>query len=279
MDNIVRSKWGIHNRSIEKINALYGDVYNLDNKYILKIININSNEKQGLINSFMNKAHEKGFPVPRTTQTKEGGLFFSESRKTYSLYDYISGNHYDFKEGSLIQAATTLARFHDEFEKELELEQEVEKVCGDVYPYDLSGIKYYTSEVREAVKLIDRSERFCVSLPRQIGHFDYIPSNLIFKNGKMIGLIDFDIMRVSEKARDLAISLHRLTKNELQKKLFLDSYGSINNLTDAELQSMNDLYFDEMKRKLIYTIRRYNISPKPFKVLFDRIKNEKLERV
>lgn len=269
---IIEDNWDINVRSIEKIKALYSDIYVINEEYVLKITDINSGKKQKIINLCMSKAYEKKLPVPKIIRTKNGELLLAQNHRTYSVSSYLRGHPYDFKERSLAQAAQTLALFHLCFEKEIELEQQVRDICGSVYPYDLSGLKHYNEDVKFVIKLIEQSPELSIDLPRQIGHFDYTVGNLIFENNRMVGLIDFDIMRVSETARDVAIPLYRLTNSVAQQKVFLDSYNAVKQLSDIEIEAMHDLYVDEMKRKLIYTIRRYEISSKPFDVLFDRVK-------
>lgn len=274
---IIEDHWGIDVCNIEKIKALYSDVYVINEKYVLKITDINSGKKQKIINLCINKAYEKKLPVPKIIRTKSGELLLAQNHKTYSMSSYLPGHPYDFKECSLVRAAQTLALFHLCFKKELELERQVRDVCGDVYPYDLSGLKCHNEDVKFVIKLIEQPVALPIGLPRQIGHFDYTVGNLIFESDRMVGLIDFDIMRVSETARDVAIALYGLTNSVAQQEVFLSSYNAINQLSDVEIGTMYDLYVDEMKRKLIYTIRRYEMSSKPFDILFDRVKKMGLQ--
>ena len=271
---IIEDNWDINVRSIERIKALYSDIYIINEEYVLKIADINSSKKQKIINLCMSTACEKKLPVPKIIKTKNGELLLAQNHRTYSVISYLRGCPYDFKEHSLVQAAQTLALFHLCFKKEIELEQRVKDVCGNVYPYDLSGLKHHNEDVKFVIKLIEQHPKLSIDLPQQIGHFDYTAPNLIFEKNRMVGLIDFDIMRVSETARDVAIALYRLTNSAAQQKVFLDSYNAVKQLSDVEIEAMHDLYVDEMKRKLIYTIRRYEISSRPFDILFNRVKKE-----
>ena len=101
-------------------------------------------------------------------------------------------------------------------------------------------------------------------MPEQIGHFDFTPSNLLFYNNKLTGVIDFDIMRVSERARDVVITQRKISNTKEDRHSFLEIYNEANPLLEEELNSLDDLYFDEIRRKLIYTIRRYKKAPQEY---------------
>ena len=75
---IIEDNWDINVRSIERIKALYSDIYIINEECVLKIADINSSKKQKIINLCMSTACEKKLPVPKIIKTKAmSGLIFS----------------------------------------------------------------------------------------------------------------------------------------------------------------------------------------------------------
>ena len=62
---IIEDHWDINVCNIEKIKALYSDVYVINEKYVLKVTDINSSKKQKIINLCINKAYEKKLPIDK----------------------------------------------------------------------------------------------------------------------------------------------------------------------------------------------------------------------
>jgi Ser/Thr protein kinase RdoA (MazF antagonist) len=106
------------------------------------------------------------------------------------------------------------------------------------------------------------------SLPRQLGHYDYHPHNLLFDSrNKLTAILDFDLMRVSQRARDVALAMHKLARvygSQTEAKLdigatildratdFLSAYQQLFPLAKHEVISMPHLLRDEVIRKIAY---------------------------
>ena len=112
-----------------------------------------------------------------------------------------------------------------------------------------------------------------IKLPKQIGHFDFNPHNLIYnpKNYRIIALLDFDLIRVSQRARDIALGMHKISRvfgNKTERKndvggsipnrtqIFLNGYNKIVKLTKKEESAIPDLIIDEGIRKIIYLLKK-----------------------
>ena len=109
------------------------------------------------------------------------------------------------------------------------------------------------------------------NLPQQIIHSDLHPHNVLFKGQAAAAIIDFDCMRLSPVARDVAIATYRfgrqflvgqkMSETNLRKKAkklqdqFLTAYQRINPLTPQEIKALPLLIKDEFLTKLLFVLR------------------------
>jgi Ser/Thr protein kinase RdoA (MazF antagonist) len=262
---LLRDVWGIDAKVVVAKETTYSKVYFVDNTYVLKYNTINSIQKQELINHCMEICNID--TIQKVFKTKTG----QNLHYHYSLYEFKRCDTKDTDDlnfDMISQTAQTLALIHKTLAKEKDLEKRVSLTIGDVYPtetgdlstYDDEDIAYTAQKIKDSLK----TKPHLFNLPEQIGHFDFTPSNLIFYNNKLTGVIDFDIMRVSERARDVVITQRKISNREEDRHSFLEIYNEANPLLEEEINSLDDLYFDEIRRKLIYTIRRYKKAPQEY---------------
>jgi Ser/Thr protein kinase RdoA (MazF antagonist) len=63
------------------------------------------------------------------------------------------------------------------------------------------------SAARELVRRIDSAERRTAPLPRAVVHGDFTGPNVVFRDGALVAVLDFDLIGVAERAWDLAVAL------------------------------------------------------------------------
>ena len=95
--------------------------------------------------------------------------------------------------------------------------EEIEKVepKEDVDGFALKNVRFFKKVLFEILKVND-------NIDVTLCHSDFSFYNVLFNNGKMIGIIDFENLRWDPKARDVAYVCNKL--NESQTKLFIDEY-------------------------------------------------------
>ena len=93
-------------------------------------------------------------------------------------------------------------------------------------------------------------------LDRVIIHGDYGPYNLLFKNGKPVVIIDFELARLDWRLTDLATSMNTFTRNRMgfqQKKMrrFIQAYQSASNVGAEQLDYLPVVWEYLSLRRLI----------------------------
>lgn len=230
-------------------------------KGVLKATTINSPERQGAVNRCIEYLRQKGMPVPAIHRTADGRTFAVHEEHTLTLMDYVPGTTYDGSKEQLREAGVLLGRLH----RTLGNARLSPAATGEVYPNDpdfLESLLRFEGVIGNvAAALLQSFESVPESfpLPQQLGHYDFNGSNLLFQNGKISGLLDFDLIRTAERARDIAVAMYKLNRGKQslrRQQLFLDAYRSAHVLDEQEIKALPELYFDETRRKLTYILRR-----------------------
>lgn len=274
---ILHDGWNISNFAISKRfdKRLYSSIYLVDNfennkKFVLKKSKISNKNKQQVIFKVLRSI--KGLPIPQPIKSTQNKYYFEKGGAIFTLTRFVEGSTFDGSNVKLKLAANELANLHKAL-KNCQLAKSVRDICGDVYPLDLEylkNVKFKNPKLNTALKDLDKSpQKIPNTLPKQIGHFDYNPDNILFHKTteKVVGILDFDLLRYSQTARDVALASHRLSRKALETsgesnlnnkvKIFLSAYKSNNCLSDTEIEYLPALLIDEGYRKIIYLLKRY----------------------
>ena len=215
--SIINENYMLNINTIEKSEeSTDGNVYIIDNKYVMKIYNdINKAEAMTKLHIYLNS---KNMNVPKIVFTKDNKEFLPLDGNYIVLYTFLTGKKIGkwFKEDNEIikNIARELRRMHD-----LTTNNE----------FDLKDVPF----------MVD------ASLTRKsVLHFDLTKDNIFYSDGK-IEFIDFDDAKYGPSVVDVAIacSLLFITKKEgleLDKvKLFIKEY--YNNLDNEETKYIKEI--------------------------------------
>ncbi len=166
---------------------------------------------------------EHRFPVAGLIETVDGETLVEHNGRIYELFRFIRGKRFDKSNPAAAESGRVLAHFHDilrEFPNEPETKNSfhlnlsfVSKIGEVVSKLKLhepseelkgieSSVAYLQSQYEIAftkVESVDFS-----SLPTSIVHSDWHPGNMLYKDGEIIAVIDFDSLRVSPRVSDIA---------------------------------------------------------------------------
>jgi homoserine kinase type II len=172
---------------------------------------------------------QAGFPVPRLVPTRNRGLEVLHIRDhIYELFEFIAGHPYKRTTEEAQDAGCLLARFHEATIAVTAASAPVPAPHGDFH--DAPGVRTglcsigstlsahdsFTGDEAELATLIqtllaayDRSAAAVngtdlVSQPERVIHSDWHPGNLLFRNHKVVGVIDYDSVRFSRRIVDVA---------------------------------------------------------------------------
>lgn len=163
------------------------------------------------------------FPVAGLVESIDGSTLVIQEGRIYELFRFIRGKRFDKSNPAAAESGRVLAHFHDilrEFPDEPETtfsfhrgNSFVQRI-GEVKDIllknedsaELNGIdetlSYLQSQYESAhskIKFVD-----ITSLPTCIVHSDWHPGNMLYKDGEIIAVIDFDSLRVSPRITDIA---------------------------------------------------------------------------
>lgn len=241
--------------------------------------------------AFLSKAflflNDQGVATSRQIPTLAGDLFFESGGFFYQAFDFIDGDHFKGSKKELKEAARGIARLHQALAKASFLE-EIKKKPALLTPWSLEG----WNEMRELSKSKNGKENdifienadFILETAKSVQvffssgnsfrlqpiHCDLHPQNFIFKDEKLLAILDFEGLRIGELARDIANACHRMVRQYvvfsggdrrkyLPKgvRLFLEEYSKLNPISDKEKRAMPVFIKDEILRKLFKDLGKF----------------------
>jgi homoserine kinase type II len=232
---------------------------------------------------------ERGFPheVPNPIAAKNGKLFVKFNGIIFWIYNFIEGKTCVKQDRNKIkQTAKMMALSHKFLEG---FKPKSKKNWPGPFEVDWL-IKEIENSIKQAGRtktdkdFLDNAENVLNSLKSLNSkgydklqklpiHHDINGENMIFKNDKLVGLIDFDDSRIDTKIRDLTIYLQfecRTGKKyslDLNKaKLFLQEYRKHNKLDKKEIKFIPEIAISEYSDAFWYTYWLLKNDPKRTKV-------------
>ncbi|HMD55151.1 MAG TPA: phosphotransferase [Phycisphaerae bacterium] len=225
---------------------------------------------------------EKQFPLPHLIGTRrENNSMLQILGTIYELFEYIRGTGYDNSLEATSDSARILALYHKllrDYTPEYEpptgsfhnsrqinnsLDQIPDVVNKSTVPSGESAVIGSTLEVlRNAyVEAADRVNKFGLpDWPLQIVHCDWHPGNMLFRNQKVVAVIDYDSARLQQRIIDMANGVLQFSiigggddpstwpdhVDESRFKGFIRGYDSVEMISVAELQTIPWLMIEAM---------------------------------
>ena len=165
------------------------------------------------------------FPLPHLIGSrKDNNSMVQYNNSVYELFEYIRGNPYDYSLEATYDAGKTLALYHKllrDYTPEFEppegsyhdsrainagLEQvplTLEKLDRNVAEATVASTTAFLRDAYlQAAETVDAAG--LSQWPVQIVHCDWHPGNMLFRNQKVVAVIDYDAARLQQRAIDLA---------------------------------------------------------------------------
>ncbi len=221
------------------------------------------------------------FPLPHLIGTrKDNNSMVQLQNAVYELFEYIRGNNYDYSLEATYDAGKTLALYHKllrDYAPEFEppegsyhdskaihtgLEQvpiTLEKLDRDVADAQVAATTSFLREAYlRAAKIVE--DAGLPQWPVQIVHCDWHPGNMLFRNHKVVAVIDYDAARLQQRAIDLANGALQFSiiggsedpaqwpdyLDESRFKRFLRGYDEVDAISVAELKIIPWLMIEAM---------------------------------
>ena len=231
------------------------------------------------------------FPVPRLNKNLHGKTLTDIENSRFALFDYLDGYfhyheqiYFPSQTNTFLElAAQSLASLHEalrdftpvgrnpngfiskEGSRWLDLNWYLEQLAANKQQTqerlkgepgsEFSVILSRGTWIEDRLIVLDEILE-TAPLDRVIIHGDYGPYNLLFKHGKPVVMIDFELARLDWRLTDLATSMNMFTRNRLgfqQRKMrhFIQAYRSASNVRAEQLDYLPIVWEYLSLRRLI----------------------------
>ena len=219
-------------------------------KYILTIFEKRVNNRDlPFYLDLMDHIKSQGINCPRSLLSKQKKRLQSIKKKKLAIFTFIHGKCLkNWNKDICYSVGKELAKLHQlstNFHKErnndfsinkwVSIFEKLKKKVGNFFPETDSII----SKELDFLK-----ENWLKNLPKGIIHADLFPDNILFKNNKISGIIDFYFSCTDFFVYDLAITINAwcFNKNKFQHSFFsslINGYQSERKLTEHEKKKLN----------------------------------------
>lgn len=219
----------------------------------------------------------KNFPLPHLIGTREqNNSMLKIGPAIYEVFEFIDGTHYDGGLLATYEAGKTLALyhllvggFHSEWEPPRGHYHDSKMVHESFQPMAQILIKSSSAqghqtelvnllvEIRKQYK-VAADQVNALGMPQwqtQIVHSDWHPGNMLFDEGRVVAVLDYDSARIRPRVMDVAngclqfsmitggrdVTTWRSETDALRAQRFLRGYDEMNMLSKAELGAIPSL--------------------------------------
>ncbi len=232
--------------------------------------------KVSFTHSIQRHLAKAGYPLARLALTRGGHeSMLSIGGRIYELFEYIAGQPYDQSLHATFEAGQALAMFHrilagvtpeweppsGSFHRSPHVPANLNfiphRIQDDTLDPIIAALREFYQEAGAAADALGLQQ-----WPRQITHGDWHPGNMLFRNSKVVAVIDYDTARILPRALDIAngalqFSITRMGDNpdlwpaepdESRFKRFLRGYDSMAQtvVSTAELEAVPWLMIEAM---------------------------------
>ena len=233
-------------------------------------------KRQDILNAILVTGHlkTKKFPVPKFLKSQSGDFVIErkiDSRNLYlTIYKYIDGEQKlilskeeIFKTGKMLadihlalknSKLKTRIKNWQYFDKFNNISAKlIEKTNNNSWNFEKTVSRdLFLEKVRLDVDNLEefKTDLILADFPDTIMHGDFHTANLMFKNNKIAGILDFDSIMAGPQVLDLAIcaanlQIQHVNFDKISKQQILDQlvfgYKSVNQLPDKELEFLPNL--------------------------------------
>ncbi len=227
----------------------------------------------------------KDFPVTKLITTRdENDTVLQLNHHIYELFQFVTGYRYDGSAEATVDTGRQLARFH-EYLADFANQNNLPK--GSFHDSNIVRRHLRTTgtqkgatpgrklqQTAEALMVLYNSSSVRVSelgfdsWPEQVVHGDWHPGNMLFNDGKLTAVLDFDSVKVAPRVTDLANGMLQFSivgdrpnpadwpdyLDQAKLVQFLDGYRQVIDLQGDRLDSLFDLMIETMIAEAILPV-------------------------
>lgn len=215
------------------------------------------------------KARKFPYNIPVPLSAKDGRNYFKSNRSHFWLYKFIEGRiRTIFGRKELRQVTEMMAEYHHLIEQS---KLDNGKGNGDAFGREsvLKELKMFRSgvlrkaerdqkdeifleEIPELIDLLESlDERQYAQLKRYPLHRDITPTNILWRENKIVGIVDFENVSLMNEPtiKDVAVMLQYSCRDKKHQhqldlklgKFFLEKYGKYHTISNEEIKFIPDI--------------------------------------
>ncbi|GMU37575.1 MAG: phosphotransferase [Phycisphaerae bacterium] len=169
------------------------------------------------------QAHLKraGFPAPGVIPTRSGGrTFLRVGEHVYELFEFVAGQRYRATPAEAWSAGETLAEFHAaaasleargpvpraDYHDNAVVRRAFDSIREQAPGTEGAAAAGILQRLHRAYDAASRAAAACglPTFPAAVIHCDWHPGNMLFREGRVAAVIDYDTARVSRRVIDVA---------------------------------------------------------------------------
>ncbi len=238
-----------------------------------------------------------GVPVTQTLKSLNGEAAVQFGSDVFALFVFLEGEYFSPREDNLTAVAKALAQLHNGFDqlppnvgRTIEqYSQQTNVYYNIVRDYSVNDFEQIRASIETqsvissdeaeilkkildwilTVRTLKEKKKELDALPSGLIHSDVHPHNILMAGSNVKAIVDFDAMRISQRARDVGMALYwfgrqlLLDKNDEEareqapkiRELFLEQYTDVRQLSAAEYGAMPWLVREEYIKKLLLVLK------------------------
>jgi len=236
--------------SFERLNfGTFGANYKLlttENAFILKVTGIGANTNSELAYNFIESMRASGLPCLTPVLSSKKMVFIEIEHRKFELFRFTEATSSKISISEIAQIAEKVAKLsllNIPFEPSA-LSKENSSSFIELEK-GISAIQLNVFNINEL--FAERTQRFtCIknlNLPKGLIHGNLNSGNVLFENGKLSAIIDFDSLSYDYLIIEIGIAINNFcySKNKLNPKLvqtFLTEYNALRKLSFEELSHL-----------------------------------------
>ncbi len=253
-----------------------------------KNLQVRDEESIRVVARIISELAEQGMPVPVVILDESGSPFAVDGGQIYQLFTFIAGDHYCGTAEELQTVAEGVAAMHRAM-RNLSCHEAIRAKPPVLPAWNSVGFSRMIGIARARQDESDRrilaewplienaiervltgKERLAGKLSLQPVHCDLHPQNTIFADGRLAAFLDFDDVRMGERARDVAGACHRFVRQYVVNagrpweetladgvRAFCSAYESADPLTADDRIALPVMLMDELLRKVHFLFTTY----------------------
>jgi len=213
----------------------------------------------------------QGFPLPALICTREGQSLLVINGRFYEMFEFVTGQEYDASLEATYHAGDALGRYHHILQGfriayrpptgSYHNARTIYRAIRRTVPSLPLGQRPPVRQVLHTVDSLERFYRCCARKaqdqhlphwPLQIVHGDWHPGNMLFRNRRVVAVVDYDSARLQPRVIDLANGVLQFSfmagaggpeqwPDHLDRsrfKRFLRGYADVNPLPSRQLATL-----------------------------------------